>query len=77
MIIINSYIYKYLLTPAKNWHSFSNLSINIKLNDHYKYIIDTTIPLNYNEETNYYEAYLEILPNNKLIFQTYHEKTIF
>jgi hypothetical protein len=73
----NNYVntFVYILNPARNFTSFDTLDVDIRLNSHAPYIIDSSIPLTQGERGRY-SLSLGELPAVDLVFSTYSEPQI-
>lgn len=69
------YLFDYILNPAENWNSFSNLNIKIITPEEAPYVIDSSINLK-KEEANIYTATLENLPDEDLSFSLYANEKV-
>lgn len=69
------YTFDYILNPAKNWASFSNLNIEIRPPAKYPYIINSNIDL-IRKENGIYIGSFESLPEEDLFFCLYHNEKI-
>lgn len=69
------YSFKYLLNPAKNWHDFKNLNVEIITPAQAPYLINSTINFNKGSD-NTYTATLSQLPEEDLSFTLYNKEKI-
>ena len=62
--------FAYILSPAGNFADFGTLDIEIRLNQHSPYVLESSIPLQ-TDGTGKYTASLQGLPEVDLVFSTY------
>ncbi|WP_312650960.1 hypothetical protein [Proteiniclasticum sp.] len=70
-----TYTYDYFLQPAARWKDFQNLTVKITPSEDYPFIIDSTLPLE-REEDGTYSGQFETLPEEDLRFVLYEEEEI-
>lgn len=67
--------FAYILNPAANFADFGTLDIEILLNDHAPYILESSIPLETRGDGRYFASFSG-LPEVDLVFSTYSRPTI-
>ena len=69
------YTYGYLLNPAEHWASFKDLTLTVIPPVEYPYIVDTTIPME-RQEDGTYTAWFPSLPEEDLSFTIYSKPEV-
>ena len=64
----------YLLSPAKNWKSFQNMTIYIYPHSEQPYLLQSSLPIEKNVDGGFYRAHYEKLPEENLVFRMYHRE---
>ncbi len=62
----------YFLSPAAEWSHFQNLTIEVIPHEDQPYLMDSTLPLDFNPDTGNYHNTFEQLPGEELLFRMYH-----
>jgi len=74
---VYTHTYIYFLSPAGHWKEFKNLNVSVDVSStRYKYLLDSSVQFEYDEDAEIYRYISSSLPNGELVFKLFHEKEL-